>query len=100
MYRSDFIKLVANKAGFIKADVRAVLDAAGEVVADVIRDEDKVTIFEGLTAEGVHVNAKERINYFTGEPISVDEHVRAKVRFTDNFKDKVKVACSSKTAGA
>lgn len=100
MYRSDFIKKVADRAGFIQSDVRAVLDAVGEEVENLVRDEEKVTVFEGLVVEGVRVDAKNRTNYFTGEPIFVDEHIRPKVRFTDNFKDKVRVARSSKTAGA
>lgn len=90
MYRKDFIRKVAEKAGFIKADVRLVLDAAGEIAAEVVGNEDNVKLFEGLTLEGIHVDEKNTINHFTKEPMFVEAHTLPKARFSPGFRAKVK----------
>ena len=90
MKKVDFVRNIAEATGYTMKSVGEILDAMNDTVRDVVKEQDKVAIFEGLIVEGSMVDESTKRNPLTGEPIVVPAHIKPKARFTDKFKQSLK----------
>ena len=88
MNKADFIKAVAEKAGFTQKDVRAVFDVAQEVVCATIPTEE-IRIMDGLTLTSTVRAARTGHNPQTGEAMEIPEKRVPKAKFGKALKDAV-----------
>ena len=101
MTRTDFIRTVARKCNVAtKAQVKAVLETAEEVVMDVVRDGDKVPLLNCLYVTGRKMPARTMRNPYTGGKVDVPEHIVPKASFTHAGKCVARGGIKSYANGA
>ena len=89
MTKNELVKTLATKCGYTQKDVKAVLDAAQEIVYNAMAKEEEVKLFDGLTLSGVRKPACVKRNPLTGENVNVPEKVAPKAKFGKAAKDAV-----------
>lgn len=90
MTKVDFIKAVANKAGFTQKDTRALFDAQNEVIADALKNGEEVTPIDGLKLYVKDVDARTCRNPQTGEAIVAPAHKAVKAKVLSTMKNLLK----------
>ena len=86
MKKQDFVSAIAEKTGYTKKDIRAVIDAMGTVVAENI-DEDGITVIDGLKVYRATLPAGTFRNPSTGESIEKPERYATKVKVLSALKN-------------
>lgn len=87
--KSEMLNALAEKTGFKKKEVLAVLEANNELVAKVLKKEKKFKL-AGLGIFNVkHRKARMARNPQTGEMIKVKAKTVLKFRVSKEIKDKV-----------
>lgn len=91
MTKSDFIKAIGEKVdGVNQKDIAAVLDAISEVVVDVVKADDDVTI-PGIGKVSVKTVPERRGKIMMGdrkgEEYVVPEHREPKIKLAKSFKE-------------
>jgi DNA-binding protein HU-beta len=88
MNKTEFVKAVATATGYTQKDVKAVLEAAQNVVFNTIKNEE-VKIFDGLTATAVFKEAHEARSPLTGGTVQVPAKYVPKMKIGKAFKDAI-----------
>lgn len=88
MNKAEFIKAVAEKAGFTQKDVRAVVEAQQEVIYATIPTEE-VKIIDGVTLVTEERAARQGRNPQTGEAIDIPAKRVPKCKFGSKLKTVV-----------
>ena len=91
MTKAELIKNIGNKVdGVSQKDIVSVLDALSEVVVDVVKADDDVTI-PGIGKVSVKTVPERRgkimLGERKGEEYVVPEHREPKIKLTKNFKE-------------
>ena len=90
MTKSELLKEISNKAAISQKEVISVLDALSEVVVDVVKADDDVTI-PGIGKVSVKTVPERRgkimMGERKGEEYVVPEHREPKIKLTKNFKE-------------
>ena len=91
MTKSELIKSIGTKVENIsQKDITSVLDALSEVVVDVVKADDNVTI-PGIGKVSVKTVPERRgkimLGERKGEEYVVPEHREPKIKLTKNFKE-------------
>lgn len=81
MNKTEFIKEVATKSEMTQKAVKEILEVMQDVAYAEMAAEGKVTVFDGLTLEGVKKPSRIARNPLTGESIEVAEKVAPKAKF-------------------
>lgn len=89
MKKDEFIVAIAEKTGFTKKDVRAVLDAMQDVTIDAINEDKAVKLMNGITLTRVFKEAHPSRNPSTGETITVPAKYVPKCKIGKFLKDSV-----------
>lgn len=71
MKKAEFIKEIANRCGATQKAVNEVIEATGEVILDVIANNDSVKFANVCTFKGVSKDARIARNPRTGESVNV-----------------------------
>lgn len=88
MNKAEFIKAVAEKAGFTQKDVRAVVEAQQEVIYATISTEE-VKIVDGVTLTTDERAARKGRNPQTGATMEIPAKKVPKCKFGAKIKDIV-----------
>lgn len=86
MKKQEFIAAIGKKSGFTQKDVRTVVNAMGEVVAENI-DEEGIPVIDGLKVYRKTLPAGTFRNPATGETIKKPERYTTKVKILSALKD-------------
>ena len=91
MKKNELIKSIGNKVdGVNQKDIASVLDALSEVVVDVVKADDDVTI-PGIGKVSVKIVPERRgkimMGERKGEEYVVPEHREPKIKLTKSFKE-------------
>lgn len=91
MVKADLIAAIAEKSGQSKAAVEAMLKAQTEVITEVVKGGDKVTLTGLVTFGSRDVGARDhRIPNKPGEVKNVPAHVAPTAKVAGPFKDALK----------
>lgn len=90
--REATISRLAEKSGYYKQDIRALLNALDDLVVDIfdeVTDEDEVVwqLTRGIRVGCKVVPERERVNPKTQEPIVCCAQTKPFVKFSENFRD-------------
>ncbi len=80
MTKNEFVKAVAEGSGITQKVVRDVLNVIQDVAYQAAKDEDSVSIINGLTLTSVVKEARVGRNPSTGEPVDIPEKRVPKVK--------------------
>ena len=90
MTKSELLKEISNKAAISQKEVISVLDALSEVVVDVVKADDDVTI-PGIGKVSVKTVPERRgkimMGERKGEEYVVPEHREPKIKLAKSFKE-------------
>lgn len=89
MNKTEFVKAVATATGYTQKDVKAVFEAAQEVVYGAMAKEEEVKIFDGLSLEGIRKPACVKRNPLTGQDVNVPAKTVPKAKWGKFAKDVV-----------
>ena len=86
MYKTEFIKAIAEKANLTQKDAAAAVDAFIDVVADTLKAGDSVSLTGFGTFELKEKAARQGINPLTKQPITIAASKSPAVKFGKGFK--------------
>lgn len=89
MNKADFLTAVAEKAGVSKKDAASVVAAFEDVVVDLVKKDDKLTLTGFLSFERKTIPAKSGKIPGTDKTYSNPETVGPRVKIGKSFKDSV-----------
>lgn len=96
MKKIDFVREITTKVNdgydrprFSQNDVKVLLDAIQDIVYQAAKNEDEVSIINGLTLTSTIREAHTARNPRTGETFDVPAKRIPKVKIGKNFKDAV-----------
>ena len=89
MKKSEFVALVAEKAGLSKKDTEKIMDAVFEAIGDVLASGDKLQVSGFGTFEAKARAARTGHNPRTGEEIEIAASVIPAFKPGKALKDKV-----------
>ncbi len=87
MKKSDFVALVAEKAGLSKKDAEAAVNAYAESVISALKDGEKVQIIGFGTFEAKQRPERDGFNPITKEKIRIKASVAPSFKAGKAFKD-------------
>lgn len=87
MVKTDFIKLMADKAGMTQEEARVAYDAFIDCIKEVLPLEGKITLAGFGNFELQRKEARKGMNPKTGEEIDVPEHNVPNFKFCKAFKE-------------
>ena len=87
MVKTEFIKVMADKAGITQEEAKVAFDAFVETLKDVLPEERKVTLAGFGNFELKKSEKKVAMNPKTGEKIEVEEHDIPNFKFCKAFKE-------------
>ncbi len=87
MKKSDFVALVAEKAGLSKKDAEAAVNAYTESVISALKDGEKVQIIGFGTFEAKQRPERDGFNPITKEKIKIKASVAPSFKAGKAFKD-------------
>lgn len=90
MQKTDFIKAVAEKTGISQKETKMVIDAALDVITDVLAKGEKVTLTGFGTFEVRSRQAREGVNPQTREKIHIPATRTPGFSASSTLKDAVK----------
>ncbi len=88
MNKAEFIKAVASKANLSLKDATAAVDAYAEVVAEALKEGDKVAIAGLGTFELKAKAERQGFNPVTKEPITIPASNAPTLKFGKTFKER------------
>lgn len=89
MTKAEFYKAVAEKTGMTIKDTKTVFETAQEVLFNTVATGEEVKMFDGVTFQRFHKEARNSRNPRTGEMMVVPAKNVPKVKFGKMFKDAV-----------
>lgn len=90
MQKTDFIKAVAEKANVSQKEAKNVIDAALDVIADTLKQGQKVTLTGFGTFEVRERQAREGVNPQTREKINIPATKTPGFSASSTLKEAVK----------
>lgn len=87
MNKGEFIKAMADKAGFTQKDAAAAYDAFVSTVTDALKAGDKVQLIGFGSFELKEVAAKAGINPQTKEKVQIDACKKPVMKFGKAYKE-------------
>lgn len=89
--REILIRKLADKSGYYQRDIRALLHCLDEVVLDCFNDvtadeEISVQVVKGIKVGCKVVEARDRVDPRTQEPIVVPETIKPFAKFSQDFR--------------
>ncbi len=87
MNKSEFVKAIADKAGYTIKDVAVIVDAYLEVVKEALAEGDKISLVGFGTYEVKDVAEKQGVNPATGEKITIAACKKPVLKFSSALKD-------------
>ena len=87
MNKTEFSKLVAQKAELSQKDATAAVDALVEVIAESLKAGDKVAIANFASFELKEKPARQGFNPVTKQPITIAASKAPVCKFGNGFKD-------------
>ena len=87
MNKGEFIKVMADKAGFTQKDAAAAYDAFVGTVTEALKAGDKVQLVGFGSFELKEVSAKEGINPQTNEKVQIAACKKPVMKFGKAYKD-------------
>ena len=87
MNKGEFIKVMAEKAGFTQKDAAAAYDAFVATVTEALKAGDKVQLIGFGSFEVKEVAAKEGINPKTQEKVKIAACKKPVMKFGKAYKD-------------
>lgn len=89
MNKSEFVKAIADKAGYTIKDVAVIVDAYLEVVKEALAEGDKISLVGFGTYEVKDVAEKQGVNPATGEKITIAACKKPVLKFSSALKDSL-----------
>ena len=89
MNTSEFVKAVAEKAGYTTKDVAVIVDAYLDVVKQALAEGDKISLVGFGTYEVKEVAEKQGVNPATGEKITIAACKKPVLKFSSALKDSL-----------
>ena len=86
MNRTEFVKVVAEKAEMTQKAVKEVLEVMQDVAYNEMKAGGEVKIFDSITVYGKEVPEREARNPQTGETLVVPSHLAPKAKFGKGIK--------------
>ncbi|MBO4939421.1 MAG: HU family DNA-binding protein [Clostridia bacterium] len=87
MNKGEFIKVMADKAGFTQKDAAAAYEAFVSTVTEALKEGDKVQLIGFGSFELKDVPAKEGINPQTKEKVQIAACKKPVMKFGKAYKD-------------
>ena len=87
MNKGEFIKAIAEKAGFSNRDAGIAYDAFIDVLTDALKAGEKVSLVGFGTFEVKDVDAKVGVNPQTGEKVDIAACKKPVMKFGKAYKD-------------
>ena len=87
MNKGEFIKAIADKAGFTNKDATAAYDAFVATVTEALKAGDKVQLVGFGSFEVKEVAAKTGINPKTGDKVAIAACKKPVMKFGKAYKD-------------
>ena len=87
MNKSEFVKAIADKAGYTLKDTGVIVDSLLEVVKEALVDGDKISLVGFGTFEVKDVAEKQGVNPATGEKITIAACKKPVLKFSSAIKD-------------
>lgn len=87
---ANFVKLISKETGYAQKDIKAVLEAASDVALDIIKKDDAVIVFPGVTLTATYVPETKKRNPRTGDAVIVAPHHKPKAKFGTKYKEALK----------
>lgn len=87
MNKSEFIKAIADKAGYTLKDTGVIIDACFDVIKEALIDGDKISLVGFGTFEVKEVAEKQGVNPATGEKITIAACKKPALKFSSAIKD-------------
>ena len=89
MNKGEFIKAIAEKAGFTQKDAAAAYEAFVATVTDALKAGDKVQLIGFGSFEVKNVEAKTGINPATGASVAIPACKKPVMKFGKAYKDLI-----------
>ncbi len=90
MQKTDFIKVVAERAGVSQKDTKNVIDTALDIIAETLKKGEKVTLTGFGTFEVRDRQAREGVNPQTREKIQIPATKTPGFSASSTLKESVK----------
>ena len=87
MNKGEFIKAMAEKAGFTNKDAGIAYDAFIDVLTEALKEGEKVSLVGFGTFEVKDVEAKTGVNPQTGEKVEIAACKKPVMKFGKAYKD-------------
>lgn len=86
--KSELIKRVAQATDGVLTQRQAevALDAMAPVMVQIVKEQESVRLFNGVTISGSLKEAHTARNPATGDPVEVPDKIVPKAKFTNGFK--------------
>lgn len=102
--RETMIRKLADKSGYYQRDIRALLHALDEVVLDCFDDVDENEEISLQFAKGIKVGckvveARDRVDPRTQEPIVVPATIKPFAKFSQDFREAIQAQYDAKKDG-
>ena len=102
--RDEMIRRLSEKSGYYMKDIKAVLQAMDDVVFEAmgeatLEDEIQMQIVTGVKIGCKIVDARERVNPRTQEPITLGETTKPFVKFSQDYRFKLQEQYDNKKNG-
>lgn len=102
--REEMVKRLSEKSGYYMKDVRALLQCMDDVVFEALgeatlEDEVQIQLVTGIKVGCKVLEARDRVNPRTQEPIVVPETVKPFSKFSQDFRFKLQDQYNSKQNG-
>ena len=90
MNKAEFVRAIAKKAGITIGETEKFVEAYSEVVAETLKDGDKIALIGFGTFEPKERAAREGRNPATGETIQIAASVTPSFKPSKALKDAIK----------
>jgi len=99
--REDMVRLLSEKSGYYRKDVRTLLQCMDEVVFEelskaTIDEEVQIQMVTGIKCGVKIVESRERVDPRTQKPIVVGETTKPFAKFSQDYRVKLQEAYDSK----
>lgn len=94
--QKDVLKLVKDKTGVFKTDLKLILDAIDESLLELLslatpENPVEIKLFSGFVIKSEGVGEREAKDPRTGEVIIARQKIKTSVKLTRSFKERVEV---------
>lgn len=89
MKKVDFIRAIAERGEFTKADVRRVLDVLQEIVYEGLKADEEIPIIDGVKLSRRFKPSYEAKNPMTGVKCVVPDKYHPRCRFGTKIKEAI-----------